>query len=85
MTQEVEEITGAFNIVVLNILAGPLVQNARNISDRIIIGGSLALSGILAEQAESATHAHRDRIDFELAVTDQPTDQTWVRLRGKRI
>ena len=42
---------------------------------------SLALFGILAELAESVIYAHRESIAFEL----QTTDQTWVRLVGKRI
>lgn len=85
VTQDVEEISGSFDIVVANILAEPLVQNARNIGDRVVPGGSLALSGILAEQAESVIEAYRERIDFELPEKDQTTGLTWVRLVGKRI
>lgn len=85
VTQAVAELTCAFDIVVANILAEPLMQNAREISDRVIPGGSLALSGILAEQAGSVTEAYRDRIDFEIPATDQTTEQVWVRLVGKRI
>ncbi len=65
VTQEVAKISGAGDIVVANILAEPPVQNAREISDRAVPGGSLALSGILAEQAERVIHAYRERIDFE--------------------
>jgi ribosomal protein L11 methyltransferase len=85
VTQEVAEITGSFDIVVANILAEPLVQNATEICDRVAPGGELALSGILAEQAESVIEAYRDRIHFELPQVDQTTDQIWVRLVGKRI
>lgn len=85
VTQEVAEITGAFDIVVANILAGPLVNNARGISEMVVPGGSLALSGILADQTESVIDAYRGLIDFELPPTEQTTDQTWVRLTGKRI
>ena len=81
MTQNVAKISGAVNIVGANRLAEPLVQNAREISDRAVSDGSLALSGILAERAGSAIHAYRERIAFELPTTDQ----TWVRLVGKRI
>jgi ribosomal protein L11 methyltransferase len=81
VTQEVAKISGAVDIVDANRLAEPLVQNAREISGRVVSDGSLALSGILAERAEGAIHAYREWIAFELPTTDQ----TWVRLVGKRI
>jgi ribosomal protein L11 methyltransferase len=62
-------------------LLNPWQKNIREISDRVIPGGSLAISGILAERAESVIHAYRERIDFELPATDQ----TWFRLASKRI
>ena len=85
VTQDVAGITGSFDIVVANILAEPLVQNARIISDRVVTGGSLALSGILADQAESVIDAYREQIDIEISQTERATGQTWVRLVGKRI
>ena len=85
VTQDVAGVTGTFDIVVANILAEPLVQNAGNICDRVAPDGSLALSGILAEQTGSVVEAYRDRIDFGSPEMDQTTDQTWVRLVGKRI
>jgi len=85
VTQDIAEITESFDIVVANILAEPLVQNARVIADRVVAGGALALSGILAEQAESVIDAYRDRFDVEISETEQSADQTWVRLVGKRI
>ena len=85
MTQDVAEITGAFDIVGANILAGPLVKNAGDTSDRVAPGGSLALSGILLEQTGSVIDAYSDRIEFQPPEMDETTDQTWVRLVGKRI
>ncbi len=84
VTQDVAEIAGSFDIVVANILAEPLMQNAEIIADRVAPGGSLALSGILAGQADSVIDAYRGRIDIGLSETDQTTDQTWVRLMGSR-
>jgi hypothetical protein len=81
VTQEVAKISGAVDIVIADILAEPLVKNTREISDRVVPGGSLAISGTLAERAGSAIHAYRERIDFKLPTTDQ----TWVRLASKRI
>lgn len=42
-----------FDVVVANILAGPLMALAKTIAARIRPGGRLALSGILAEQVSS--------------------------------
>jgi ribosomal protein L11 methylase PrmA len=81
VTQEVAKISAAVDIVGASRLAEPLVQNVRETSDRVVSDDSLALSGILAELAESVIYAHRESIAFEL----QTTDQTWVRLVGKRI
>jgi len=65
VTQDVAEITGSFDIVVANVLAEPLVENAGDISDRVAPGGSLALSGILLEQTGSVIDAYGDSIEFE--------------------
>jgi ribosomal protein L11 methyltransferase len=85
VTQEVADISGVFDIVIANILAEPLVQNAGKISDRVAPGGTLVLSGILVEQADRVIEAYRTWFEFESPVTDQATEQTWVRLVGKRI
>ena len=85
VTQNVAEATGTFDIVVANILAGPLAQNAGDICGRVAPAGSLVLSGILAEQVDSVIEAYCDRIEFEAPEIDETTDQIWVRLVGKRI
>ena len=85
VTQDVAEITGSFDIVVANILAEPLVKNAGNICDRVAPGGSLALSGILLEQAGWVIDAYSGRMEFKSPETDETTDQTWVRLVATRI
>ncbi len=84
VTQDMAEATGAFDIVVANILAEPLVKNAAGICDRVAPAGSLALSGILPDQVESVIEAYRHRLHFESPELDETTDQTWVRLVGKR-
>lgn len=67
-------------VVVANILAGPLVQLAPQISQLVQPGGWLALSGILAEQAEEVRAAYAG--EFELEPTAQQDD--WVRITGRR-
>lgn len=67
-------------VVVANILAGPLVSLAPQITSLVAPGGSLALSGILAEQAEEVRAAYADAFDLD------PTAEKdgWVRISGVR-
>ncbi len=53
------------DVVVANILAGPLVELADDILRRLSPGGHLALSGLLADQATEVQAAYADRIVFE--------------------
>jgi len=68
------------DVVVANILAGPLVQLAPTITALVRPGGRLALSGILAEQAEEVRAAYGDAFDLD------PTAEKdgWVRISGVR-
>ncbi len=68
-----------FDIVVANILAGPLQTLAPSLTSRINIGGSLVLSGILHEQANAVIDAYAPWIT--LTVGAQQED--WVALTGK--
>lgn len=68
------------DVVVANILAGPLVQLAPRITSLVRPGGRLALSGILAEQAEEVRIAYADA--FELEPTAEKDG--WVRIGGVR-
>lgn len=47
-----------FDVVVANILSGPLIEMAAPIIDRVKPGGTLILSGILREQAEAVSAAY---------------------------
>jgi ribosomal protein L11 methyltransferase len=66
------------DVMVANILAGPLQTLAPLLTGLTRAGGRLALSGILAEQAEAVAAAYRPA--FEL----QPPaiSQEWVRIDG---
>ena len=50
--------SGRFDIVIANILAGPLVELSSTLTGRLKPGGHIALSGILAEQAETVLDAY---------------------------
>ncbi|GLK89308.1 50S ribosomal protein L11 methyltransferase [Pseudomonas turukhanskensis] len=67
-------------VVVANILAGPLVQLAGTITALVQPNGRLALSGILAEQAEEVRAAYADA--FVLDPTAEKDG--WVRISGRR-
>lgn len=70
-----------FPIVVANILAGPLVEMAPMIAGHVAPGGRLALSGILAAQAEEVLQAYREH---GLQMGEPVTREGWVRLTGRR-
>ncbi|MBE0487503.1 MAG: 50S ribosomal protein L11 methyltransferase [Halomonas sp.] len=70
-----------FPIVVANILAGPLVELAPMIAGHLAPGGRLALSGILAAQAEEVLDAYRNQ---GLAMDEPVASEGWVRLTGRR-
>ncbi|MGE6240489.1 50S ribosomal protein L11 methyltransferase [Ectopseudomonas guguanensis] len=66
------------DVVVANILAGPLVSLAPQITALVKAGGRLALSGILAEQAEEVRTAYAGAFDLD----PTPEKDGWVRISG---
>lgn len=68
------------DVVVANILAGPLVSLAGQLTALVKSGGRLALSGILAEQAEEVRAAYAEAFDLD------PTAERdgWIRISGRR-
>lgn len=66
------------DIVLANILAKPLIDMAEQICALIVSGGSLVLSGILHEQAESVVNAYQHEIIFNPLVQQED----WIRLEG---
>ncbi|MEW5681037.1 MAG: 50S ribosomal protein L11 methyltransferase [Pseudomonadota bacterium] len=68
------------DVVVANILAGPLAELKDIISAYVKPGGLLALSGILESQAQSVMDAYSDEFSFDpIAVQDE-----WVRLSARK-
>ena len=78
------DIEGVFDVVVANILAGPLVQFAESITSTLAGDGMLALSGVLCEQAASVMAAYEPWIEFDETVCREQDGQTWSRLTGTR-
>jgi ribosomal protein L11 methyltransferase len=68
------------DVVVANILAGPLAELKQVISSYVKPGGKLALSGILQSQAQSVVDAYSDEFSFDpIAVQEE-----WVRLSARK-
>lgn len=71
----------SFDIVVANILSGPLQQMAAMLSARVAQSGALVLSGVLAEQADAVIAAYAPFIPL----TVWAEQEGWVALSGMRI
>ena len=78
------DIEGDFDVVVANILAGPLVQFAESITSTLAGRGMLALSGVLCEQAAAVMAAYAPWIEFHQPVYREQDGQMWSRLTGTR-
>jgi len=70
----------AFGLVVANILANPLRLLAPVLGAHTEIGGSIALSGVLATQANDVARAYETSFDLEAP----RRDGEWVLLSGTR-
>ncbi|MEI7245722.1 50S ribosomal protein L11 methyltransferase [Pectobacterium carotovorum] len=68
------------DVVVANILAGPLRELAPLISDLPKAGGYLGLSGVLATQAEGVAEAYADKFTLD-PVAER---EEWCRITGQR-
>lgn len=68
------------DLVLANILAGPLVELAPAMAGRVRPGGAIVLSGILREQADTVRQAYTAWFDM-----DPPAfREDWTRLTGRR-
>ncbi|MGL4232064.1 MAG: 50S ribosomal protein L11 methyltransferase [Casimicrobium sp.] len=79
-TTSSEAIAGSYDIVVANILAGPLTVLAPAIASHVRTGGKLALAGILEPQVERIKAAYAPWLT--LAV--ERTREGWVLMTGVR-
>lgn len=75
---QIPELTA--EIVVANILANPLISLSSQIAELCKLGACLALSGLLAEQADSVEAAYKASFAFNLPI--QKKD--WVLLSAKK-
>jgi len=71
---------GPFELVVANILAGPLIQAAPALARQQVAGGAIAIAGVLREQADDVIAAFSPH--YTLAETAD--HDGWVLLSGTR-
>ncbi len=84
VTASKDDIEGCFEVVVANILAGPLAELAAGIAEHLRPGGQLGLSGILSEQAADVSAAYAPWIEFDAPEFREQGGQSWVRLTGRK-
>lgn len=73
-----EQALATFDLVIANILAGPLVDLAPELITLANSNGKIVLSGILDVQASAVMDAYKEKLSFEpLAQRDE-----WIRLSG---
>jgi ribosomal protein L11 methyltransferase len=75
-----EELDEVFDIVVANILTNPLCVLAPLLAGRVAPGGRIALSGVLAAQAEMVIAAYAPLIALHVGAEHDG----WVRLEGQK-
>jgi ribosomal protein L11 methyltransferase len=69
------------DIMLANILAGPLAELAPSLNSLTKLGGKICLSGILAVQAEAVKAAYSPWFDFDPIATQDE----WVRITGTKV
>lgn len=69
------------DVVMANILSGPLTILAPLLAELTVQGGHVVLSGVLAPQAMAVADAYSEWFDMEPSVEKQG----WIRLCGKRV
>ena len=74
------EINGPFDVVLANILAGPLTELAPSLARMTRTGGGLVLAGMLAPQAAEVAQAYRPWFDIG-PVAER---EGWTLLAGRR-
>jgi ribosomal protein L11 methyltransferase len=84
-TLEPAQFESHYDIVVANILGGPLIEMAETLCNYLPDGSLLALSGILSQQADDVMAAYGRWIEFDAPAERTQDGQTWVRLTGRKI
>jgi len=68
-----------FDLIVANILAGPLIELAPDFAKALVPGGTVILAGLLDSQADAVAAAYQDQ---GLSVTDRGAGEWPVLVLG---
>ena len=79
------QLRGAYDLLIANILAGPLVELAPEFGKAVSPGGSLLLAGLLAGEQEEAVMRAMRLAGFRLAARLQSGDWAVLWLRRRRM
>ncbi|MBU2588223.1 MAG: 50S ribosomal protein L11 methyltransferase [Alphaproteobacteria bacterium] len=79
------KVRGPYDLLIANILAGPLVELAPDFARVIAPGGSLLLAGLLAGEQEAAVRRAMHRAGFRMAARLQRGDWAILWLRRRRM
>lgn len=80
IAERAANIAGRFDVVVANILSGPLIELAPGLAPRADSGGAVVLAGLLSAQAGEVAQAYRPWFDIG-PVAER---EGWVLLAGRR-
>jgi ribosomal protein L11 methyltransferase len=80
VTRDATEVQGSFDVILANILAGPLIELAPRLASLCDAHSGIALAGMLVCQAEDVAAAYRPWFDIETAAEREG----WVLLAGSR-
>ena len=78
------QVRGPYDLLIANILAGPLVSLAPDFAKAVAPGGSLLLAGLLAGEQEEAVQRAMRRAGFRMAARLQRGDWAILWLRRRR-
>ncbi len=84
LVDNLADVDAKFDVVVANILAGPLIELADTIGARLADAGTLGMSGVLSTQVDDVLAAYEPWIRFDAPVSREQDGQTWCRLAGIR-
>jgi len=84
MDDPLVQVRGPYDLLIANILAGPLVSLAADFGKAVTPGGSLLLAGLLAGEQEAAVRRAMTRAGFRLAARLQRGDWAILWLRRRR-
>ncbi|QUL38542.1 50S ribosomal protein L11 methyltransferase [Erythrobacter sp. JK5] len=84
MADPLLEMRGPYDLLIANILAGPLIEMARDFAAAVHPGGNIVLSGLLAEQQEADVRRAYRRAGFRFVSRIQNDDWSVLWLRRRR-